>query len=451
MMQRLLDRFSYQLKQTSHFYVFGDRFPSSPTQSATRTLCRLAILFVLTVDPQIGLAQSQWPTWRGPAGNGTADATSAPTQWGESENIQWKIPLPGRGASTPIEFAGNLIVTMGIEGTNGIVAVDRSGKIAWEQTLGNERPAKHAKASSANSSPVSDGKLLYAYFKSGDLGCFTQDGKLQWSTNIQTQYGEDSLWWDLGTSPILTDNAVIITVMQTGPSFLVALDKETGKELWKADRWLDVREEANQAYTTPTLLSIDGQMAIVTVGADHVTAHRASDGKLLWKLGGFNPDNDGYFRSIASPVVCDDLILCPYARGNTLTAVHSDPQITDAARLAWKLNIGSDVPTPAYWQGRVYLLSDKGTVYCLDPKSGETLWKESLPKSNKSFSSSPLIADGKLYCTREDATTFVLGELDKAQPKLLAQNQLDGFAVATPIAIGNRLYLRTYEALYCIE
>ena len=450
-MQRLLDRFSHQLKQSSRFDVDGDPFSSIPTWSAKRMICLLAILLALTVLPQFGLAQSQWPTWRGPAGNGTAGVTRTPTQWSESENIQWKIPLPGRGASTPIEFAGNLILTMGIEGRNSIVAVDGSGKIAWEQSLGSERPAKHAKASSANSSPVTDGNFLFAYFKSGDLGCFTQNGQLQWSTNIQSQYGEDSLWWDLGTSPILTDKAVIITVMQTGPSFLVALDKETGKELWKADRWLDVREEANQAYTTPTLLSIDGQMAIITVGADHVTAHRASDGKLLWKLGGFNPDNDGYFRSIASPVVCDDLILCPYARGNTLTAVHSAAQLTDEARVAWKHNIGSDVPTPAYWQSRVYLLSDKGTVYCLDPKSGETLWKESLPKSNKSFSSSPLIADGKLYCTREDATTFVLGDLDKTQPKLLAQNQLDGFAVATPIAIGNRLYLRTYEALYCIE
>jgi outer membrane protein assembly factor BamB len=396
-------------------------------------------------------AQSEWPSWRGPNGNGTAETGSLPVQWSETEHVRWKFELPGRGASTPIDFAERWIVTMGIDGDNTVLAIDRDGKVAWKAMLGKERAAKHAKASSANSSPVTDGTYLFTYFKSGDLGCFTREGELVWSTNIQTRYGEDSLWWDLGTSPIVTEQAVIVTVMQTGPSFLVAFDKKTGKELWKADRWLDVREEANQSYTTPTLTRIDGQPAIVTVGADHVTAHRALDGQLLWKLGGFNPDNDGYFRSIASPVVSGDLVFCPYSRGNTLTAVKLTEKVSEAQRVAWRMSFGSDVPTPAMWKGRLFLLSDKGVVTCLDPMSGETLWKENLPKSNKAYSSSPLIADGKMYCVREDAMTFVLGDLEAKQPKLLAQNGLEGFAVASPVAIGNQLVLRTYEALYCFE
>lgn len=426
---------------TSRFFPVSMRF--SYAWWMAMVTCSVAV-----VDAQ---AQTQWPTWRGPAGNGTSPAKNLPTQWSEQDHVAWRLPLPGRGASTPIDFANHLILTMGVDGENIVMAIDRTGKIAWSSKLGQERPAKHAKASSANSSPVTDGELLYAYFKSGDLGCFAKDGSLLWSTNIQTAYGEDSLWWDLGTSPILTDRAVVITVMQTGPSFLVALDKKTGKELWKADRWLDVREEANQAYTTPTLVTLDGTPAIVTVGADHVTAHDSRNGELLWKLGGFNPSNDGYFRSIASPVVSDDVVICPYARGSTLTGVKAGKAIGDTERVAWRLDIGSDVPTPAVWNGKLYLLTDKGVVYCLDPKTGNTLWKESLPKSNKAYSSSPLIADGKLYCTREDATTFVLGQIDGPSPKLLAENKLDGFAVATPIAIGNRVYLRTYEALYCFE
>lgn len=398
-----------------------------------------------------GVAENKWPTWRGPNGNGTALEGKYPTSWNEKSGIRWRLPLSGRGASTPIVFRDRLVMTLGANEKNVVVAVDRDGKIAWQQTIGDERPGKHAKASGANSSAVTDGQSVFAYFKSGDLACLDQDGAILWKINIQSEYGEDSLWWDLGTSPILTDCCVIVTVMQTGPSFLVALDKQTGKEVWKADRWLDVREEANQAYSTPTLTEIEGSPAIVTLGADHVTAHRAKDGQLLWKLGGFNPKNDGYFRSISSPVVAGDIILCPYARGSTLTAVRSRTNLTDEQRLAWRVDFGSDVPTPAVHNGKLYLLSDKGTVTCMEPTSGEILWKENLPKSNKAYSSSPLIAGGNLYCTREDAVTFVLGGIDQGNPKLISQNDLEGFAVASPIAVDGRIYLRTYESLFCIE
>jgi outer membrane protein assembly factor BamB len=397
------------------------------------------------------VGQSEWPTWRGPFGNGSASAKKLPVAWGENQGIRWKLPLEGRGASTPIDLAGRLVLTLGAHEENVVLCVDRDGKLQWQTVVGKERPAKHAKASGANSSPVTDGERLFAYFKSGDLACLNADGNVEWHLNVQTVYGEDSLWWDLGTSPVLTENAVIVTVMQTGPSFLVAFDKQSGKELWRSDRWLNVREEANQSYTTPTWTLIDGEMALLTLGADHVTAHRASDGKLLWKLGGFNPENDGFFRSIASPVVSGDLVLCPYARGSTFTGVRIGSQLNEKERVAWQLDFGSDVPTPAVHNGRVYLLTDKGAVHCLDPETGSTLWKMSLPKSNKAYSSSPLVADGKMYCTREDATTFVLDGIEGDQPNLVSTNALDGFAVATPIAIDGRIYLRTYEALYCIE
>lgn len=435
---------------SSHMVRFKNGISGSGTASLILHFC-----FAVWLVP-VSYAQTDWPTWRGPNGNGTAiesvsTAKSYPIRWSESENVRWKLPLPGRGASTPIEVGGLVVLTMGVNEENVVFAVDESGKLRWKTSLGKEKGAKHAKASSANSSPVTDGELIFAYFKSGDFGCLDKDGKVVWSNNIQTTYGEDSLWWDLGTSPVVTRNAVVITVMQTGPSFLVAFDKKTGKELWKADRWLDVREEANQSYTTPTVTEIDGQETIVTLGADHVTAHNSADGSLLWKVGGFNPDNDGYFRSISSPVVSGDLILCPYSRGSTLTAVNAKKSFAEDKRVAWRMGFGADVPTPAVWKGKLYLLSDKGVVTCLDPKSGETVWKENLPKSNKAFSSSPLIAGGLLYCTREDATTFVLGDLETSQPKLLSENTIDGFAVASPIGVRGKIYLRTYEALYCIE
>lgn len=399
----------------------------------------------------MSFAQERWPTWRGPHGNGSASDGKFPIAWSTTSGIRWRLPIEGRGASTPILFRDLLVMTLGVKETNTVVAVDRDGQISWQQGVGNESPGKHAKASGANSSAVTDGERVFVYFKSGDLACLDHLGNIAWKKNIQAEYGENSLWWDLGTSPILTDRCVVVTVMQTGPSFLVGLDKETGQQVWKADRWLNVHQEANQSYTTPTVMNIDGTSAIITLGADHVTAHRADNGELLWKLGGFNPKNDGYFRSIASPVIAGDLILCPYSRGSTLTAVRSELGLSDEQRLAWRVKFGADVPTPAFHGGRVYLLSDKGAVTCMDPQSGQAVWKETLPKSNKVYSSSPLIAGGHLYCTREDAVTFVLGGLEEGKPRIVSQNELEGIAVASPIAVDGRIYLRTYETLFCIE
>ena len=394
-------------------------------------------------------AQSPWPSWRGPNGNGTAVEGVFPTTWSEESHVAWKVPLPGRGASTPLLVGNNIYLTLGKDAKNTLMCFSSKGVLEWEKTLGNEKPGKHAKASGSNSSPVTDGSNVFVYFKSGDIASLSLSGEINWSLNIQEKYGEDSLWWDLGTSPVLAGNLIVVTVMQTGPSFLVAFDKSNGKEVWKADRRLDVREEANQSYTTPTLTKLKQGDALITVGADHVTAHAVADGKLLWKQGGFNPANDGYFRSISSPVTTDGLVFCPYARGATLTALKTEVGLAGDQRIAWSKDFGSDVPTPAFSKGKLYLLGDKGLVSCLKPESGETLWTKQLPKSGRQYSSSPIVANGLIYCTREDATTFVISESDSG--KLISENKLDGNAVATPVFAINRIYLRTFESLYCIE
>lgn len=414
-----------------------------------RIVAGLGLIINLMVLNSAVIGQSAWPSWRGPNGNGTASKGDYATTWDETKNIAWKYPLEGRGASTPILADNNLYMTLGERDLNTLLCLGLDGKERWRKTFGNERPAKHAKASGSNSSPVTDGKNVFVYFKSGDVASVTPDGKVNWQLNLQEKYGEDSLWWDLGTSPVLTDNAIVIAVMQTGPSFLVALNKLDGKELWKADRWLDVPEEANQSYTTPTLVrSADGDV-LYTMGADHVTAHAAANGDLLWKLGGFNPDNDKYFRSIASPVATDGFVICPYSRGATLTGIRTGPGIPDDKRVVWQKEFGADVPTPAVYHGMLLVLGDKGLVTCLKPESGEIIWTQQLPKSSRQFSSSPVIANGNLYCTREDATTFVLSIQDAG--KMISTNKLEGTAVATPVFVDNRIFLRTFEALYAIK
>lgn len=418
-------------------------------ESKAMTRCWTGILLLL-LCATVGHADN-WPNWRGPSHNGVAPGEGYPTTWSKTENVLWKVPLPGPGSSTPIVWGDQIFVTSASDGKNAISAYDFAGKQLWLTTLGPEAPGKHKKASGSNSSPVTDGEHVYAYFKSGDLACLDLQGKIVWQVNVQEKYGKDTLWWDLGTSPVLTKNQVVIAVMQTGNSYLVALDKATGKEVWKQDRNLEAPSEAAQSYSTPVVVNDKGQETLIVLGADHVTAHDAASGKELWRVGGLNPTNHQYFRSISSPVVEGDIVVAPYARGATITAIRlgGSGDVTKSHIVWAKDNLGADVPTPAAVAGKTYLCTDKGQVACLDVKSGKELWSGSVEKNRNAYSSSPIVADGKIYITREDGKTFVLSQGDEF--KVLGENELDGeFTVATPVFSHGKILIRTVDHLYCI-
>lgn len=391
---------------------------------------------------------SDWPNWRGPFGNGVAPEGSYPTSWSAEEHVAWQAKLTGRGASTPAIAGQRLFVTSADERTNLLQAFSLDGEQLWSVEIGTARASKHKKATGSNSSPITDGQFVVAYFKSGDIACCRVSGEIVWQVNLQSKYGEDTLWWDLGTSPVFTEKAVVIAVMQSGPSYLLALDRATGEKLWQANRELPAPNEANQSYSTPIVARVAGQEVLLTLGADHLTCHRASDGELLWKLGGFNPKQEQYFRSMSSPVLAGDLVICPYARGNSLTAVRLSAK-SDEDRIAWqRTDLGSDVPTPTVSGERLYVVGDKGMLWCLSPETGKTLWEEQLPKTRHAYSSSPIVAGGHVYITREDATTFVVKDGPKFE--LIATNSVPGSTVATPVFAANRVFLRTYDTLYCI-
>ena len=239
--------------------------------------------------------------------------------------------------------------------------------------------------------------------------------------------------------------------MQTGPSYLVALDKSTGKLAWKADRNLGAPEEAAQSYSTPVVLNDNGQETLIVLGADHVTAHDGTNGKEMWRVGGLNPSGERYFRSIASAVVQNGIVVAPYARGKTITAIKlgGSGDVTESHIIWKKSELGTDVPTPAAADGKVYLLSDKGAVTCMDIATGKELWMGQPEKNRNNFSSSPILADGKVYITREDGKTFVLAQGNDF--KVLAANELDGSqAVATPVFVDGHIYIRTDTHLFCI-
>ncbi len=395
-----------------------------------------------------------WPGWRGPTSNGVAEGSGYPVSWNSNKNILWEVAFPGVSGSTPVIWGDDLFLTTATDEKNEVLCLDKnSGKKKWSTDFGTARAGKHKKGSGSSPSPVVDDQFVFAYFKSGDLACLNREGKIVWQKNLQKTYGEDTLWWDLGTSPVLTNNLVVIACMQSDNSYIVAFNKATGKEVWKQDRNLDAPEEASQSYSTPVVVNQDGKEIIYVLGADHVTAHDAQTGKQIWQVGGLNPTQHKYFRSISSPVVSDGYLIAPYARGGSLTGIKlgGSGDVTKS-HVAWTIeeeNQFTDVPTPAAINGRFYVCSDKkGSVLCFDVKTGKKIWGDRLPRNSNKFSASPILADGHIYVTREDGTTFVLEQGD--QFKLVSENPLEGFALATPIFSDGKIYLKMTDKIYCI-
>ena len=345
-----------------------------------------------------------------------------------------------------------IYLTYGKDNKNVLACLNWDGKTQWEATVGQEKAGKNAKASGCNPSAITDGKSVFVYFKSGDLACVDLSGKVVWQKNLQSYSARircGMSWALLQSSP---KTASSWAVMHSGPSYVVAFDKSSGDEIWKINRDVPAPNEAAQSYTTPIVVDgPDGKQTIIVLGADHITAHQGANGQELWRVGGLNPAKEQYFRSISSPVLIDDILVAPYARGSTITAVKigGSGDVTSTHRSWFKEKLGADVPTPAADKGRVYVCSDRGEVTCLDAKSGQEIWKQQLEKHRMPFSASPILAGGKIYLTREDGTTFVLQQGDSY--KLLAKNELEGeHAVATPVFVDDRILLRTFEHLYCI-
>lgn len=391
-----------------------------------------------------------WPSWRGPNFDGSAEGTF-PHSWNLKKNVVWKVDLPSKAGSTPIVWGDHIFITATVDDKNALICFDRQGKRKWQVTLGNSHDGKHRKGSGCNPSPVTRGDRVYAYFKSGDLAAVDFAGNIIWHRNLQEDYAEDTLWWDLGTSPVLTSKYVVVACMQTGPSYVAAFDPATGEQVWKVDRDTGAPREAAQSYSTPIVTTYKGQEQIVVLGADYVTCHSAANGKEIWRVGTLNPEQEQFFRSIASPVIHQGVVVAPYARGNSLTAIRmgGEGDVTTSHVLWSNGGPAADVPTPAAHDGKVYICTDRGMVACIDLMTGKPLWELQTEKNRNAYSSSPVVTSDALYVTREDGKTFVISIA--GEPKVIAENTLgDEFIVSTAVFVDGQVLLRTSERLYCI-
>jgi outer membrane protein assembly factor BamB len=407
----------------------------------------LVASLVLAEDP------GAWPRWRGPQDNGSVPSGGFPVKWTEA-NILWQAALPGKGCSTPILLENRIYLTAPIDGQDGVLALDANGKPLWQRTLGAESKGKHRNGSGSNPSPATDGRSIFVNFKSGNLAALDPDGTIRWQINLVERYGPDTLYWDHGTSPVLTRQDVVVARMHHGESWLAAFDKQTGELHWKVPRNYETPKEGDNSYTTPIVFDHKGREAILVWGGQHLTAHDAADGSLLWSCGNFNPAGSVFWPAVASPVIAGDVaVVCCGRADRGQPRLHGvrlggTGDVTQSHRLWDRDDTGSFVPTPAVYKGQAYVLSDRGAIDCVDPATGEFLWSDALPKDSSNYYASPLVADGRLYAVREDGKVFVVGVQDGFQ--LLAENQLEDRIIASPVPMGDRLLFRGDTSLHCV-
>ena len=392
-----------------------------------------------------------WPQWRGPALNGVSTEKNLPVKWTTEENVVWKVAMPGLSGSTPIVWRDRIFLNIA-EGDNlAFWAVDRSkGEVLWKKPLGagNVKMRKHNMSSP---SPVTDGRSVYVITGTGILAAFDFSGKQLWTRDIQKEYGNFGLNWGYASSPLLFEDSLYVQVLHgmktDDPSYVMRIDKKNGKTLWKVDRPTNAIRESPDSYTTPGLLRYGKNTEIVITGGDCVTGHDPATGKELWRANGLNPENNPFYRIVASPIIFDEIIYVP-TRVKPLLALKAGGKgdVTNS-HVLWSTVNGPDVPTPVTDGKYFYIVKDNGVVFCLDAKTGAEVYGQQRLKAG-TYSASPVLADGKIYVTSEDGVTSVVAAGPKFE--LLAENALNEYTLSSPAISDGRIYIKTSGHLYAI-
>jgi len=413
----------------------------------TRALISVAIVVLSLAS----LRADNWPQWRGPLLNGVSSETNLPVKWTADSNIAWKVPLPEWSGATPIIWNDYIFLNVAQGDSLSLWCVDRRGPtVLWKAALGAGNHQEQ-KQNMSSPSPVTDGSHVYVMTGTGVLKGLDFKGQELWVRDIQREYGRFGLNWGYASSPLLHENALFVQVLHgmktDDPSYLLRIDKNTGRTIWKVERPTDAIQESPDAYTTPALVQNGSETEIVISGGDVVTGHDPATGKELWRLRGLNPYHDGAYRIVASPVFAAGLIIAP-SRQNPVIAIRPGGRgDVSQSHKAWQFSRGPDVPTPVSDGTHVFIVTDNGVVYALDAKTGSPVWGPTRLKSG-TYSASPVLADGRVYTTNEDGMTSVF----RAGPafELLAENPLNDYTLSSPAVSQGQIFIRTAKHLFAI-
>jgi outer membrane protein assembly factor BamB len=401
------------------------------------------------------LSAENWPHWRGPQANGHSGEKGLPVKWSPTENVAWKLALPSRSGATPIIWGDRIFLNVALadgEGDLEFWVVDRAkGDLVWKRPMGGGN-MRARKQNMSSPSPVTDGKHVWVMTGTGVFKAFDFAGKELWARDIQKDYGAFGLNWGYASSPLLHGDSLYVQVLHgmktDDPSYLLRIDKTSGKTLWKVERPTQAIRESPDSYTTPLAVKVGSGFEIVTVGGDVVTGTDPKDGKELWRLGGLNPENNPNYRIVASPFVVSEGIIAAPSRVKPLVALKPGGRgdVTESHKV-WAFDRGPDVPTPISDGKYVYVVDDRGVVHCLDAKTGAIVYGPERLKPG-TYSASPVLADGKLYITNEDGLTSVFAPGPKFE--LIAENALEDYCLSSPAISDGQIFIRTTTNLWAI-
>jgi outer membrane protein assembly factor BamB len=427
---------------------------------------------------------ANWASWRGPNGSGEASKGNPPTKWSEDENIVWKTQLKGLGNSTPIVWGNRIYVTTAIEQEEAgkqpeqskdtkkereqesrrgrrrrfgrgqraptkqydfrVMAIDKAdGSIVWNTSVAKEVPHEsgHNTGSQASSSPITDGENIYAHFGSRGIHCLSMDGEVQWSRNFgkmrtRNQFGE-------GSSPALSGNTLIINWDHEDDSFIYALDKRTGKEIWSRPR------DEVTSWSTPVIAKVEGREQVIVSATRATRAYDLESGEVIWSCKGMTTN------AIPTPIVQDGVAyIMSGFRGAALQAIKlkgAKGDVSDSENFLWSHNRQTSyVPSALLYDNLIYFMrSNNAVMSCIDAATGEVAYEGQRLPGIRTVYSSPVGVDGRIYIPSRGGATKVIKA--GATFEEIATNQLNDVFDASPVVIGDDLLLRGRESLYCIR
>ncbi|HEX5833759.1 MAG TPA: PQQ-binding-like beta-propeller repeat protein [Pyrinomonadaceae bacterium] len=423
-----------------------------------------------------GLVQAQgdahWPQWRGPFFNGMARG-DAPTVWSDTKNIKWKVEIPGRGFSTPVIWGDKIFLTTAVpsgkapeqpqaapspEGRRAgggagplvehkfeVLCLDRkTGKLLWQRTAKVATPHEgfhRAYGSFASNSPITDGRYVYAFFGSRGLYAYDFNGKLIWEKDFGVQM-KMRLAFGEGAAPLMLKDQLFVVFDHEGGSFMVAVDKRNGKELWRSQR------EEPSSWSTPLAIDHNGRTEIIVPATNKVRSYDARNGKVLWESAGLGSN------VIPVPVYHNGMVYVMSGhRDPKLMAIKlgKEGDISGSDAIAWSHTRGIAYTTsPVLFDNKLYVVTDSGMVSAFNATTGEAFYAQTrLPKASN-LKASPVGANGKLYIATEDGDVVVLKMGEKFE--VIGVNTLeDQVFIATPVIADGEIYLRGQNTLFCIS
>lgn len=435
-------------------------------------MTKKSLTIILSLFLVLPLTAQNWPEWRGPFNTGAIESGNPPIEFSETKNLKWKSEIPGKGHATPIVWDNQIIVLtalatdkkgeqpenkekegMGVRAMAPnqtdlvhqfkVISVDReTGKIRWEKTVAEEMPLErtHDLGSWASNSPVSDGKHIFAYFGSRGLHCLDFEGNLLWSKDFGQM--EKVMSFGEGSTPAISEDKVFVQWDHEGQSFMVAVDKKTGEEVWRVNR------DEGSSWATPLVVDINGKTQLITAATSRIVSYDAATGTEIWSGSGLTRNvipNPMYYKGI--------LYVMSGYRGTALKAIdlqRAVGNIDGSDVILWEYNQDTPYTPSAVVMNDLlfFLFGNKGIITCLDAKTGTPKYSKEKVENIGNIFSSPTGVGNRLYIAAEGSVA-VLGAGPEFQ--ILAQTELDDTFHASPVILGNKLILRGFKFLYCFE